>query len=82
MKIELPDDTVRGVQAVLSQGRPESVAEFVDRAVRQRLLSEAIREAWRLNTGADPDEVAKLVDEELDAVRSFRTPRRPDAGRS
>jgi Arc/MetJ-type ribon-helix-helix transcriptional regulator len=81
MKIELPDDTVRGVQAVLSKGRPESLSEFVDNAVRQRLLSEAIRESWRANTGADPDKVSRLVDEEVDAVRALRTSRRPDAGR-
>jgi len=81
MKIELPDETVRGVQAVLSKGRSETLSEFVDNAVQQRLLSEAIREAWRFNTGADPREVSQLVDEELDAVRALRTLRRPDAGR-
>lgn len=81
MKIELPDATVRGVQAVLSKGRSESLSEFVDNAVRQRLLSEAIHEAWRLNTGANPSEVSQLVDEELDAVRALRMSRRPDAGR-
>lgn len=81
MKIELPEQTVRSVEAVLSTGRvAESVPEFIDTAVRQRLLSGAIAEAWRLNAGADPDEVARLVDEEVDAVRSQARRRTPDAG--
>ncbi|MGL4514395.1 MAG: hypothetical protein ACRCT8_15005 [Lacipirellulaceae bacterium] len=82
MTIELPEQTVRSVEAVLSTGRvAESLPEFVDTAVRQRLLSGAIAEAWRLNAGADPDEVARLVDEEVEAVRSQPRRRTPDAGR-
>jgi hypothetical protein len=80
-KVELSDATVRGVQAILSKGGSESLSAFVDHAVRQRLLSEAIREAWRANAGADPREVSQLVDEDLEEVRALRTPRQPDAGR-
>lgn len=72
MKVDLPDETVRGVEAVIARDGGD-VAGFVDRAVRRSLFFETVRLIRERNVGVDPDELQDAIDE---AVREVRAERR------
>lgn len=73
MQIELPDQTVRDVQAMLAnRGENRDVSEYVDRTLQRALLFETVREVKRQNAGVHPDELDRLIDEAVEAVRGER----------
>ena len=79
MQIELSDQTIRDVQALLAKrGERVDVSAFVDRTLQRALFFETVREVKRQNAGVDPDELDRLIDEAVEAVRSDRKVMNPD----
>ena len=80
MRIELPDKTVRDVEAMLAKlGDSGNVSEFIDRTLQRALFFETVREVKRQNSGVDPQELDRLIDEAVKAVRAKRSRTTPDA---
>jgi Arc/MetJ-type ribon-helix-helix transcriptional regulator len=80
MRIELPDKTVRDVEAMLAnRGENGDVSEFIDRTVQRALFFETVRDVKRQNAGADPQELDRLIDEAVQAARADRNRMNPDA---
>lgn len=50
-------------------GRKGDLSKFVEDAVNRAVLRAMLEEVWERNKELDPDEVQKLVDEELAEVR-------------
>jgi hypothetical protein len=80
MRIELPDKTVRDVEAMLAKrGENGNVAEFIDRTLQRTIFFETVREVKRQNAGADPQEIDRLINEAVAAVRADRSRATPHA---
>lgn len=56
-------------------GRKGDLSRFVEDAVNRAVLRQTLQEVWEQNKDLDPDEVQKLVDEELAEVRRARPDR-------
>jgi hypothetical protein len=73
MQIELPDQTVRDLQTMLAKrGEGVDVSAFVNLTLQRALFFETVREVKRQNAGVDPDELNRLIDEAVEAVRADR----------
>jgi hypothetical protein len=73
MQIELSDQTVRDVEAMLAKrGENGDVSQYIDRTVQRALFFDTVREVKRQNAGVDPAELDLLIDEALVAVRAGR----------
>jgi Ribbon-helix-helix domain len=71
MQIEVPDQTVRDVQALLAKrGESSDVSQYIDQTLQRALLFETVREVKRQNADVDPDELDRLIDEAVEAVRA------------
>lgn len=71
MQLELPDQTIRELETMLAKrGEGTSLSEFLDRIIQRALFFETVREVKRQNAGVDPNELDRLIDEAVDAVRS------------
>jgi hypothetical protein len=80
MQVELPDKTIRDVEAMLAKrGQNGNVSEFIDRTLQRALFFETVRDIKRQNTSANPQELDRLIDEAIAAARSGRTRTHPDA---
>jgi hypothetical protein len=63
MQIDLPDKTVRDVEAMLAKrGQNGSVSEFIDRTLQRALFFETVRDVKCQNASADPQELDRLID--------------------
>lgn len=56
-------------------GRKGDLSRFVEDAVNRSVLRQTVQEIWDRNAGLAPEDVAKLVDEELAEVRRARPDR-------
>jgi Arc/MetJ-type ribon-helix-helix transcriptional regulator len=75
MQVELPDKTVRDVEAMLAKrGQNGNVSEYIDRTLQRALFFETVRDVKRQNAGADPQEIDRLIDEAIAAERSRTNP--------
>ncbi len=55
-------------------GKKGDMSRFVEDAVNREVLRETVRDIQARNEGADPDELERLIDEEVGAARqSFWT---------
>jgi len=80
MRIDIPDKTVRDVEALLAKrGENGNVSEFIDRILQRALFFETVREVKRQNAGIDPQELDRLIDEAVEAARANRSRTTPDA---
>lgn len=80
MQIELSDQTIRDVQSLLAKrGEGVDVSAFVDRTLQRALFFETVREVKQQNIDTDPDELDRLIDEAVKAVRAERNGTNPDA---
>lgn len=71
MQIDVPDQTVLDVQAMLARtGGNANLTEYVDRTLRRAIFFDTVREVKRQNAGVDADELEHLIDEAVEAVRS------------
>ena len=78
MQIELPDQTIRDVEALLAKRGEGDVTAFVERTVQRAVFFDTVREVKRQNAGVDPQELDRLIDEAVEAARAER--RRPVPG--
>lgn len=51
-------------------GRKGDLSRFVEEAVNREVLRETVRDIRARNDGADPDEIERLIGEELDDMRA------------
>jgi hypothetical protein len=80
VQIELSDQTIRDVQALLAKrGEGVDVSAFVDRTLQRAVFFETVREVKQQNAGVDPAELDQLIDEAVEAVRAERKGTNPDA---
>jgi Arc/MetJ-type ribon-helix-helix transcriptional regulator len=80
MQVELPDKTVRDVEAMLAKrGQNGNVSEFIDRTLQRALFFETVRDVKRQNACADPQEIDQLIDEAVAAARAERSRTDSDA---
>ena len=80
MQVELPDKTVRDVEAMLAKrGENGNVSEYIDRTLQRTLFFETVRDVKRQNAGAEPQELDRLIDEAVAAARAGRSRIDPNA---
>lgn len=74
--IKVSQETDRTLRTFLAQRgmKKGDLSHFVEEAVQERLLRLAIAEAREENADLSAEEIAALVDEELQAVRRARRP--------
>lgn len=71
MQIEIPDQTVRDVQAMLARtGGDVDVTSYVDRTLKRAVFFATAREIQQHNRSAEPDELERLVDEAVKSARA------------
>lgn len=51
-------------------GRKGDLSRFVEKAVNREVLRETVRDIQARNADADPDELERLIDDEVGAVRA------------
>ncbi|MDE0155948.1 MAG: hypothetical protein OXS28_10120 [Gammaproteobacteria bacterium] len=70
--ITIPEETDRMVRAFLARngGKKGDLSRFVDEAVRRRVFELTVQQVKDRNAGYDQQEILKLVDDEVDAVRA------------
>ena len=56
-------------------GKKGDLSRFVEEAVNREVLRETIRDIQARNEGADPDQLERLIDEEVTAVRRSIQPK-------
>ena len=54
-------------------GKKGDLSRFVEDAVNRAVMREMVQEIWEANADLDPQEVERLVDEELREVRKVRS---------
>jgi Ribbon-helix-helix domain len=83
VQIELPDQTVQDLQALLAKrGDGVDVSVFVNQTLQRAIFFDTVRELKRQNADADPEELDRLVDEAVEAVRAERGRATRDADRA
>ena len=68
------DDAVRSLLAERGRRRGD-LSRYVEEAVARRMLLETIEEVRAQNAHRDPDELMKMIDEELAEVRRLNPDR-------
>ncbi|MEM9352890.1 MAG: ribbon-helix-helix domain-containing protein [Planctomycetota bacterium] len=82
-EIHIPDETYRGLKALLSsRGKDIDVDEFVNRTLNRAIFFETVRGVRAKTKSADPDELDQLIDEAVETAREGNNQINPDAGRS
>jgi Arc/MetJ-type ribon-helix-helix transcriptional regulator len=80
MQVELPDQTVRDVEAMLAQrGENGNVSDYIDRTLQRALFFETVREVKLQNSGANPEELDRIIDEAVRAARKECSRTTPNA---
>lgn len=75
LKVSRDTDIALRTHIASRGGRKGDLSRFVEQAVAREMLRETIREIREDNAGVDPDEVRRIVDEELAEVRRARPDR-------
>ena len=73
--LSIPDETDRTVRTYLARKglKKGDLSRFVDEAVRQRVFSLMVNEIKARNADADPDDLARLIDEAVERARAHRS---------
>jgi hypothetical protein len=80
VKIDLPDQTIQDVRALLAQrGETVDVSAFVNQTVKRAVFFDTVRELKRQNSNVAPDELDRLIAEAVEAERAERKGTTPDA---
>lgn len=72
LKVSRETDIALRTHLAQRGGKKGDLSRFVEEAVSLAMLRETLNEVWERNKNLDPDEVQKLVDEELAEVRRER----------
>ena len=83
MKIDLPDETIRSVEAVIAErGADGNVSTYIDRTVKRALFFDTARQVRQRNADLAPDELQQLIDNAVEEVRTESGGVYPSADRS
>lgn len=72
LKVSRETDIALRTHLAQRGGKKGDLSRFVEEAVSLAMLRETLNKVWERNKNLDPDEVQKLVDEELAEVRRER----------
>jgi hypothetical protein len=69
--LKVSRDTDVALRTLLARrgGRKGDLSRFVEDAVDREVLRETMNEVHERNAGLDPDELERLIEEELESVR-------------
>ncbi len=72
--LSIPDETDRTVRTYLARNglKKGDLSRFVDRAVRRQVFALVVQEIKERNADADPDELARLIEEAVERARAHR----------
>ncbi len=72
--LSIPDETDRTVRTYLARIglKKGDLSRFVDRAVRRQVFALVVQEIKERNADADPNELAKLIEEAVERARAHR----------
>ena len=72
--LSIPDETDRTVRTYLARTglKKGDLSRFVDRAVRRQVFGLVVQEIKERNADADPDELARLIEEAVEQARAHR----------
>lgn len=72
--LSIPDETDRTVRTYLARTglKKGDLSKFVDEAVRRQVFALVVNEIKRRNAGANPDELAALIEEAVERTRAHR----------
>ena len=73
--LSIPEETDRAVRAFLSRngGKMSDLSQFVNDAVRRRLVELTVSKIKDRNARYDQSEILAIIDEEVDAARKGRS---------
>ena len=72
-QIDIPEEIDRMVRSRLERsGQNGDLTQYVNKAIRQRVLRDTLREIHERNAHLDPDEIESLVDEAVNWAREDR----------
>ena len=73
--LSIPEETDRAVRAFLSRngGKMGDLSQFVNDAVRRRLVQLTVSNIKNRNARYDQSEILAIIDEEVDAARKGRS---------
>lgn len=73
--LSIPEETDRAVRAFLSRNRGKmgDLSQFVNDAVRRRLVELTVSNIKNRNARYDQSEILAIIDEEVDAARKGRS---------
>ena len=73
--LSIPEETDRTVRIFLGRngGKKGDLSRFVDEAVRRRVFDLTVQQVKDRNSGYDQQDILKLVDDEVSAVRAGRS---------
>ena len=73
--LSIPEETDRAVRAYLSRNRGKmgDLSQFVNDAVRRRLVELTVSNIKNRNARYDQSEILAIIDEEVDAAREGRS---------
>ena len=69
LKVSRDTDIALRTHLAARGGKKGDLSRYVEEAVNLQMLRETVQQIWERNKDLDPDEVQKLVDEELAEVR-------------
>ena len=72
-QIDIPEEIDRMIRSRLARsGQNGDLTQYVNKAIRQRVLRDTLREIHERNAHLDPDEIESLVDEAVNWARENR----------
>ena len=75
LKVSRETDIALRTHLASRGGKKGDLSRYVERAVARAMLRETVSEIRRRNAGMDPDEIQRIVDEEVAEVRRLRRQR-------
>lgn len=72
LKVSRETDIALRTHLASRGGKKGDMSRFVEQAVAMTMLRETVNEIWERNKDIDPDEIQRIVDEELAEVRRIR----------
>jgi len=73
LKVSRETDVALRTHLASRGGKKGDLSRYVEDAVNRQVLREMVEEIWEANADLDPEEVERLVDDELREVRKVRS---------
>lgn len=73
LKVSRETDIALRTHLAQRGGKKGDLSRYVERVVALAMLRDTVNEIWERNRDLDPDEVQRIVDEELAEVRRIKS---------